>query len=110
MHPNPVIRGLVKHPKDWPWSSWSFYAKGEPGAPSVLFWVVKGKKFARSIGRSDRENEKSVIRATRPTCGSGYLRAPKIAVGLDVFARGAEAAQARKELVGVGDVQLDLGA
>src|SRR5271155_4322370 len=25
MHANPVIRGLVAHPKDWPWSSWSFY-------------------------------------------------------------------------------------
>ena len=29
MHANPVERGLVKHPKDWPWSSWSNYAKGE---------------------------------------------------------------------------------
>ena len=24
MHANPVIRQLVKHPKNWPWSSWSF--------------------------------------------------------------------------------------
>jgi putative transposase len=31
MHANPVIRGLVKHPKEWPWSSWSFYAKNETG-------------------------------------------------------------------------------
>jgi putative transposase len=31
MHANPVIRGLVKHPEDWPWSSWSFYEKGETG-------------------------------------------------------------------------------
>ena len=31
MHANPAIRGLVKHPKDWPWSSWVFYAKGESG-------------------------------------------------------------------------------
>ncbi len=31
MHANPVTRGLAKHPEDWPWSSWSFYAKGEPG-------------------------------------------------------------------------------
>jgi len=29
MHANPVIRGLVEHPKDWPWSSWSFYFGGE---------------------------------------------------------------------------------
>jgi putative transposase len=31
MHANPVVRGLVKHPRDWPWSSWSHYAKGEEG-------------------------------------------------------------------------------
>jgi putative transposase len=31
MHANPVIRGLVKHAQDWPWSSWSFYMKHEPG-------------------------------------------------------------------------------
>jgi hypothetical protein len=27
MHRNPVTRKLVEHPKDWPWSSWSFYAQ-----------------------------------------------------------------------------------
>jgi putative transposase len=31
MHANPVKRKLVKHPKDWPWSSFSFYASGEAG-------------------------------------------------------------------------------
>jgi putative transposase len=31
MHRNPVDRKLVQHPKDWPWSSWSFYEKGESG-------------------------------------------------------------------------------
>jgi len=31
MHANPVIRKLADHPRDWPWSSWSFYAKGEVG-------------------------------------------------------------------------------
>jgi putative transposase len=31
MHANPVTRKLVEHPKDWPWSSWSFYAQGEAG-------------------------------------------------------------------------------
>ena len=29
MHANPVIRKWVKHPNDWPWSSWSFYYRGE---------------------------------------------------------------------------------
>jgi putative transposase len=31
MHANPVTRRLVKHPKEWSWSSWSFCGKGEPG-------------------------------------------------------------------------------
>ena len=35
MHANPVTRKLVDHPKDWPWSSWSFYAKGEAGLVSI---------------------------------------------------------------------------
>ena len=31
MHANPVVRGLVEHPKDWRWSSWGFYWGGETG-------------------------------------------------------------------------------
>jgi len=31
MHRNPVERKLVGHPKDWPWSSFSFYTTGEDG-------------------------------------------------------------------------------
>ena len=31
MHHNPLKRKLVSHPRDWPWSSWSFYEKGERG-------------------------------------------------------------------------------
>jgi putative transposase len=29
MHANPVVEKLVAHPRDWRWSSWSFYATGE---------------------------------------------------------------------------------
>jgi len=31
MHRNPVDRNLVQHPRDWPWSSWSFYEDGGNG-------------------------------------------------------------------------------
>jgi len=31
MHMNPVKRKLVVHPKDWPWSSFSFYATKDLG-------------------------------------------------------------------------------
>ena len=31
MHLNPVKRKLVSHPKDWPWSTWSYYERGRNG-------------------------------------------------------------------------------
>ena len=31
MQANLVIRELVNDPKDWPWSSWTFYEKSEVG-------------------------------------------------------------------------------
>ena len=38
MHANPVIRKLVEHPKDWPWSSWAFYWRNEAGLISIDGW------------------------------------------------------------------------
>jgi putative transposase len=35
LHLNPLKRKLVSHPRDWPWSSFSFYAKKEPGLVRV---------------------------------------------------------------------------
>jgi putative transposase len=29
MHGNPVAEKLVEHPKDWAWSSWTYYATGD---------------------------------------------------------------------------------
>jgi putative transposase len=29
IHSNPVREKLVPHPRDWPWSSWTFYERGE---------------------------------------------------------------------------------
>jgi putative transposase len=31
MHANPVKRKLVSHPRDWPWSSWSYYEMDQQG-------------------------------------------------------------------------------
>jgi putative transposase len=31
MHMNPLKRKLVAHPRDWPWSSFSFYARKDSG-------------------------------------------------------------------------------
>jgi putative transposase len=35
LHQNPVTRGLVERPEDWPWSSFRHYAFGEPGPVTV---------------------------------------------------------------------------
>jgi len=35
MHRNPVKRGLVLEPEQWAWSSFRYYAYGEPGAVLV---------------------------------------------------------------------------
>jgi putative transposase len=35
MHFNPVKRKSVSHPKDWPWSSWSHYEKGQNGLIAI---------------------------------------------------------------------------
>ena len=47
MHENPVKRKLVMHAKDWPWSSWSHYAKRERGLLVI---------DALDDGRKPREN------------------------------------------------------
>ena len=31
MHANPLVRKLVEHPEEWPWSSWAFYEGGDAG-------------------------------------------------------------------------------
>ncbi len=35
MHRNPVKRGLVQEPQDWPWSSFRHYLTGEEGVVEI---------------------------------------------------------------------------
>jgi putative transposase len=35
IHRNPLTRGLVGHPKDWPWSSFRHWASGDPSAVQI---------------------------------------------------------------------------
>jgi len=42
MHANPVREKLVAHPGEWPWSSWSFYYRGE-GLIEVDSWTLPAK-------------------------------------------------------------------
>ena len=48
IHRNPVRRGLVEKPEQWPWSSFRAYAYGEVGPVRVNDWtVLKMKVRAR---------------------------------------------------------------
>jgi putative transposase len=49
IHANPIHRKLVTHPRDWPWSSWTFYAGGEGLTKIDLLkntWTRKEKRKA----------------------------------------------------------------
>jgi putative transposase len=50
MHLNPIKRGLVQNPKDWPWSSWSYYATGEQG----LVRIDRGERGEKREVKIDR--------------------------------------------------------
>jgi hypothetical protein len=38
MHRNPVVRGLVQEPEQWPWSSYRSYAFGEEDGVRINQW------------------------------------------------------------------------
>ncbi len=45
IHRNPVTRGLVAHPEDWPWSSFRHYLTGEDGAVEIESqWTVRQRE------------------------------------------------------------------
>ena len=44
IHKNPVKRGLVTKPEDWPWSSYRHYQTGERGTVEIeSFWTAPGR-------------------------------------------------------------------
>ena len=49
MHQNPVTRGLVERPEDWPWSSFPAYANKEPGVVRINDWSSREEKLRINI-------------------------------------------------------------
>jgi putative transposase len=47
MHRNPVARGLVQEPEQWPWSSYRSYAFKEEGAVRINQWGEAKIKIAK---------------------------------------------------------------
>ena len=50
MHRNPVVRGLVQKPHDWPWSSFRPYAYGEEGLVRINDWRWWEEKIRNMAG------------------------------------------------------------
>lgn len=51
IHRNPVRRGLVEKPEDWPWSSFRHYAFGEVGRVEVESeWTARRRELNRMSG------------------------------------------------------------
>ncbi len=49
MHRNPVVRGLVAHPQDWPWSSFLHYLTGDSGIIEIESHWTAGKRAGLKI-------------------------------------------------------------
>lgn len=50
MHRNPVKRGLVEKPEDWPWSSFRHYANGEEGVVEIESqWTARRRELQRFV-------------------------------------------------------------
>ncbi len=46
MHRNPVQRGLVEKPEDWPWSSYRQYVNGERGTVEIeSMWTAASRGY-----------------------------------------------------------------
>ena len=58
MHRNPVKRGLVEKPEQWPWSSFRHYATGQVGAVEIESqWTAfrRGNQLPEPLRYSDKE-------------------------------------------------------
>lgn len=50
MHRNPVKRGLVEKPEDWPWSSFVHYATGTIGTVEIESeWTARRREASRKL-------------------------------------------------------------
>ena len=64
IHRNPVARGLVEKPEDWPWSSYRHYANGRKGTVEIESqWTAfrRGNQYPDGVYRKEGEQ-----RGTRP--------------------------------------------
>jgi putative transposase len=62
LHRNPVTRGLVARPEDWPWSSYRHYASGAEGVVEI----DRGGRRAVARGKGSRDPAKAELERGTP--------------------------------------------
>jgi len=70
MHRNPVVRGLVTKPEDWPWSSCRHYATGLEGTVEIESqWTVfrRGGRLPEGLGWEKSNREEVPSRSSQRT-------------------------------------------
>jgi putative transposase len=57
IHRNPVARGLVARPEDWPWSSYRHYATGCSGAVEIeSFWTAWEREHEETLQTTEHRS------------------------------------------------------
>ena len=70
MHRNPVTRGLVEKPEDWPWGSFRHYLSGEQGTVEIESeWTARRRERMGVVPESFLSSP----------CGTTYQKAPPLA-------------------------------
>ena len=68
IHRNPVSRGLVAKPEDWPWSSFRHYATGERGTVEIESqWTAfrRGSRLPEAVGWNASTREVFLSRSSQ---------------------------------------------
>ena len=76
MHRNPVTRGLVTKPEDWPWSSFRHHATGEQGRVEVESPWTARKREEHTTANTNPLVLSLKARATQKTFESAAAREP----------------------------------
>src|ERR1035437_8756023 len=76
MHRNPVVRGLVEKPEDWPWSSFRHYATGIEGTVEIESFRTGAQRDGLIDPRSQNRDlgHPSLVRDVTPCRPGAELR------------------------------------
>ena len=75
IHRNPVKRGLVARPEDWPWSSFRHYAMGESGVVEIESqWTARKREWTGvlpTLRMRSPQKDPAQAKLERATLGGG---------------------------------------